>query len=92
MTRNNMRRMGADFWGSPAATPQATPDASKTDTPPVQTDGGAAQSPAGQTEEVPPPESMEDLQKELDGYIGLEAVKKEVRSLIDLVKVHKMRR
>ncbi|MBQ9520971.1 MAG: AAA family ATPase [Oscillospiraceae bacterium] len=113
LTRHNLRRMGADFWGSPADigtpqafgtatpgntpqasetnTPQATPDASKTATP-VQTDGGAAQSPAEKTEEVPPPESMEDLQKELDGYIGLEVVKKEVRSLIDLVKVHKMRR
>ena len=29
---------------------------------------------------------------ELDGYIGLEAVKKEVRSLINLVRVHQMRR
>ena len=105
MTRNNMRRMGADFWGSPAdaGKPQATPDASKTATPgdtsqatpdasKTATPGGAAQSPAEKTEEVPPPESMEDLQKELDGYIGLQAVKKEVRSLIDLVKVHKMRR
>ena len=34
---------------------------------------------------------MEDLQAELDGYIGLENVKEEVRSLINLVRVHQMR-
>ena len=39
-----------------------------------------------------PPEKMEDLQAELDHYIGLENVKKEVRSLVNLVTVHKMRR
>ena len=39
-----------------------------------------------------PPEKLEDLLAELDGYIGLEAVKREVRSLTNLVKVHQMRR
>ena len=34
--------------------------------------------------ETPPPEKMEDLQAELDGYIGLEAVKKEVKNLINI--------
>jgi len=42
--------------------------------------------------ETPPPERIEDLQAELDGYIGLEAVKKEVKSLINMVRVHQMRR
>ena len=37
-------------------------------------------------------ERDEDLLAELDGYIGMEAVKKEVRSLINLVRVHQMRR
>ncbi len=87
MTRNNLRRMGADFWGD------AAPGASNTtETPESAGVGPVQQSPETQEEELPPPESMEDLQKELDGYIGLEVVKKEVRSLIDLVKVHKMRR
>ncbi|MBQ9493588.1 MAG: AAA family ATPase [Oscillibacter sp.] len=91
MTRNNLRRMGTDFWGSPA--PNA-PERSGTEAAPVQTNSGAPESAgqAGQPEEVPPPEKIEDLLEELNGYIGLEVVKKEVRSLIDLVKVHKMRR
>ena len=41
---------------------------------------------------MPPPERIEDLLAELDGYIGLEVVKKEVRSLVNLVRVHQMRR
>ena len=48
---------------------------------------------AAQAEEtLPPPEKIEDLLAELDGYIGLTAIKKEVRSLINMVTVHKLRR
>ncbi len=39
-----------------------------------------------------PAESMEDLNAELDSYIGLSEVKAEVRSLINLAKVYKLRR
>ena len=97
MTRNNMRRMSADFWGNAAGSgTNAAPGASNTTETPesAKTQAGVGEpvQEAPQEEELPPPESMEDLQKELDGYIGLEVVKKEVRSLIDLVKVHKMRR
>ena len=42
--------------------------------------------------EQEPPESMEDLLAELDGYIGLAAVKREVRDLVNLVRVHQLRR
>ena len=106
MTQNNLRRMGTDFWGNaPEASGNAAPPqgnasgnnggrtpAQNNGAAPAQTDGGASQSGEQKAEEVPPPERMEDLQKELDGYIGLEAVKREVRSLVNLVKVHKMRR
>ncbi|MDD3346840.1 AAA family ATPase [Oscillibacter sp.] len=49
----------------------------------------------GESEEAaqtPPPEKMEDLQAELDGYIGLHAVKREVRNLINMASVHQMRK
>lgn len=100
MTENNLNRMGTDFWGHPAKpAPKSPPEA-----PPLKTDGpvppggsGAAAStgnddtkaPAAQ---APPPEKIEDLLVELDGYIGLTAIKKEVRSLINMVTVYKMRR
>ena len=38
-----------------------------------------------------PEESLEDLMAELDGLCGLERVKKDVKSLINLVKVRKLR-
>ena len=42
-------------------------------------------------EEAPPQESLEDLLAELDGLCGLDKVKKDVKSLINLVKVRKLR-
>lgn len=93
MTENNLNRMGADFWGTPQADdPQA--DAPKPETPEetgktaASTGNGGAGAPEAETA---PPEKIEDLQAELDGYIGLDAVKKEVRNLINMVTVYQMR-
>ena len=47
---------------------------------------------AGQKAAEPPPEPIEELRKELEGYIGLSLIKKEVQSLINLVTVQKLRR
>nr|WP_325301690.1 AAA family ATPase [uncultured Oscillibacter sp.] len=94
LTEHNLRRMGTDFWGAPLAPePPAQPGAPRPAGPPEAPRGKAqAAGEAAQAEEAPPPpEKLEDLQKELDGYIGLAAVKKEVRNLIDLVKVHQLR-
>ena len=102
LTEHNLRRVGADFWGpgTPAAlgAPASPPSAGPEKFPSPKESGAPgtpkpAQAPAGGAEkaEAPPPEKLEDLQKELDGYIGLAAVKREVRSLIDLVKVHQLR-
>lgn len=41
--------------------------------------------------EEAPPEKIEDLKKELDEYVGLAAIKDEVKDLINLVTVQKMR-
>lgn len=43
-------------------------------------------------EETQPPENIDDLKAELDDYIGLSAVKDEVRDLINMVTVWKLRR
>ena len=43
-----------------------------------------------ETEE--PLDNIEDLKKELEGYIGLSVIKKEVQSLINLVTVQKLRK
>ena len=83
MTENSFGRMGADFWGS-SAPEKAAPPAEKQEKSPEEQPAAEAQ-----TEEKP--ESIEDLQAELESYIGLEAVKQEVKNLINMVKVHQMR-
>lgn len=92
MTENNLSRMGADFWGAPAvsgkgAEPEAAEHREEKKTA-ASTGEGDGKAP----EEVPPPERIEDLQAELDSYIGLESVKREVRNLINMVTVHKLRK
>ena len=101
MTEHNLQRMSSDFWGTPVppssapgqAEPPKTGNAGgkepEKNVPAASAAGNAA---AGETPAAPPPEKMEDLLQELDSYIGLGAVKKEVRNLINLVTVHKMRR
>ena len=89
MTEHNLSRMGTDFWGTPA------PEKEKK-APPA--DGGEKKAPetAEQKQEdtakALPKENIEDLQKELDSYVGLTAVKREVKDLINLAAVEQLRR
>lgn len=83
MTRNNLKRMADDLWGSPV--PSVSTVKPQEDEKPAE-----ASAEAVQAEEKP--ESIEDLKKELEGYIGLETVKKEVDSLINLVTIQKLRK
>ncbi|MBP3646241.1 MAG: AAA family ATPase [Clostridia bacterium] len=82
MTRNNLKRMADDLWGtSPVPSVAETKEAEK-----------PAQQPSENVETEEKPESIEDLKKELESYIGLETVKKEVDSLINLVTIQKLRK
>lgn len=95
MTENSMKRMNSDFWGAPAApqppaAPKAPEAAGKGSEKKAAVSTGQKESEA--EEELPPPEKLEDLLAELDTYIGLDVVKDEVRSLINMVQVYKLRR
>ncbi len=104
MTENNLNRMGADFWGAPAApadgkkAEKGAPEGQAEEDGAARRTGGDAAASTGNDggkppeAEAPPPERIEDLQAELEGYIGLFAVKREVRNLINMVTVHKLRR
>ena len=93
MTERNLRSMDTDFWGTPFME-------KKTDQPPKPDKSEKPQKPAPQTqaekpgekEEIPPKEKIEDLLAELDSYVGMDAIKEEVRSLINMVQVYKLRR
>ena len=104
MTQNNLNRMGSDFWGTPL-TPDAPKSAVPKEVAPKanapkSADGAKPNKPAASTgadekkeEEapLPPPEKIEDLKKELDTYIGLGEVKREVNNLINMATVFKRR-
>lgn len=88
MTEHNLKSLGGDIWGA-AKSPtvkkaEPTPEKKKET---ADTASAAVQSPAEEA-----PESIEDLKSELESYIGLESVKREVKNLINLVTVYKLRR
>ena len=95
MTEYNLARMGQDFWGAPLPSePSSVKEPTAPEKPRQSAD--AAPTPAGnpqpQEAAVQEPEPLETILAELDGYIGLAAVKEEVHNLINLVRVHQMRR
>ncbi len=75
--------------------PQSPADGAANTVKPPETkasDGGDGGSVTEKEEELPPKESMQDLEKELASYIGLAEVKKEVENLINMAMVYQMRR
>ena len=96
MTQTNLRRIADDLWGVPTLQSGGTPavkepNSSVPSAPAAEARADAeAEAKQAQPEETPP-ENIEDLKKELEGYIGLTVIKKEVQSLINLVTVQKLR-
>lgn len=106
MTQNNLRRIADDLWGMPTLQSGGTPavkeqpgtvpvEATVADAPatPVAGQATTAQPKEEKEQETEEPlDNIEDLKKELEGYIGLSVIKKEVQSLINLVTVQKLRK
>ena len=94
MTERNLRSMDTDFWGTPlmdgkpANQPRKPEKSEKPEKPTSQTQAEVPE----EKEEIPPKEKIEDLLAELDSYVGMDAIKAEVRSLINMVQVYKLRR
>ncbi|MCI9449132.1 MAG: AAA family ATPase [Clostridiales bacterium] len=107
MTEQNVRRLSEDIWGvsdrkksaEESELPKRKPDKNAGQ---AVTDGAQNEDRTESTAfspntgkvnaETSPAENIDDLTAELDGYIGLGKVKDEVRSLINMAKVLKMRR
>ena len=99
MTQTNLRRIADDLWGLPTLQAGGEPATKGEEAPSAAEPVKAADQPAAevkkdeqQAEQQEPAEDIADLRKELEGYIGLDSVKREVESLINLVTVQKMRR
>lgn len=88
MTENNLRSVADDFFGgtpkSPAA-PKQNEDEKNAET-------AKAKENEVKAEAAPEKEDIEELKKELHGYIGLEEVKSEVESLINIATVYALRK
>lgn len=106
ISRDKSRSLYGDFFGTPEQKPSQPSGRSPLDPLPVspETEGpspaeeGVSGTEAGSggtgTEEAPQPPkpTLEEAMAELDGLIGLEAVKKDVDSLVNLVKVRALRK
>ena len=93
MTERNLRSVNSDFWGTPLSPAEKPGEKAGPKTPgkaPEKKSGGPEQ--PSETPEPLPKEDMKDLQAELDSYIGLATVKEEVRNLINMASVYKLRR
>ena len=107
MTENNIKRLSDDIWGpknpgvnpvritpkSPSQPPSNTAGANKKSDEDLikASDGGDGGAPVEPEEDILPKEDISDLKKELDSYIGLDEVKKEVKNLINMATVYKLR-
>lgn len=100
MTQKNLGQLGDDLWGPrvetepPRGYPKVPDVFGVNQNEPGKTE--QAGKPRGKQEEqapaAPPKENIEDLQKELHSYIGLDNIKTEVESLINLVRVNLLRK
>ncbi len=90
MTEHNLSHMADDIWGAPKpGTTAWNADWGKTEEKKDKADAAPQSEPEKQEEPAP---TMEELQAELDSYIGLQAIKKEVNNLINMVTVYKLRK
>ena len=89
LLKNNMSRLGDDIWGKPQ--PKKDEKSSEKEHNEVPKAAGNEENTEVTVVEEPV-ENIEDLKKELEGYIGLGRIKKEVNNLINMVTVYKLRK
>ena len=78
MTENNLRRIGNDFWGTPATKKEKPAEAAPQKDAAPKAAQESAPKPQSEEEAIPEKENIDDLRAELDGYIGLERIKAEI--------------
>src|SRR5574344_1551900 len=91
MSENNLKRMTSDFWGAPSSGGSGKPAAPKKEEKPAGKETGDERAKKEAEPEALPPEKIEDLKAELDTYIGLGEIKREVNNLINMATVFRRR-
>ena len=92
MRRDRTRGLYGDFFGGPPAPGDPKAPLPVEAGPEAPQEAAPAAAPAGEAEEAAAPRpTLEEAMAELDALIGLETVKKDVDSLVNLVKVRTLR-
>ncbi|MBQ8474432.1 MAG: AAA family ATPase [Clostridia bacterium] len=89
MTESNLRNVAQDFFGEGTPAPQNKDTANSA---PAEKKAEENIKKVDTEEKEQPKEDIEELKKELFSYIGLEEVKKEVNSLINIATVYALRK
>ncbi len=94
MAERSLSSIANDFWGAPRSPEKAEkkPETKKEEKQPAQTEDKQSETADDAEKPEEPQETIEELKEELSGYIGLEAIKKEVNNLINMVTVYNMRK
>lgn len=106
LTANQLNKLGDDLWGEETKSPSTeslTPPPGYPPIPLIDEKGNfnkdapvpktaGLKAPSSESKEAPVKEDIESLKKELHGYIGLENIKQETESLINLINIYKLRR
>lgn len=96
--QHELKMIGADLWGAPTDPKvkklhEKVAEITKEDAAPKADTATSTDTP--ETEKIAeetPKENIEDLKKELQGYIGLNVIKEEVESLINWIEICKQRK
>ena len=93
MAKRNLRSVYNDFYpdAQPDAPAPKQPDAPAKPAATAASTGDGKPNTTAKAEE-PPKESMDDLMKELNGYIGLTTVKEQVDQLVHWIEIAKLRK
>ena len=101
LLRQRMQLIGEDLWGlkpenmlSPFSEQEnKTPVTGNSSVPAAaEAKAGSEEKKDEKREEEAPPENIDDLKKEIHGYIGLDLIKEEVDSLINWIEICKARK
>ncbi len=97
LSRDKKRNLFDDFYGAPSQPEKPAPGDPMSPLPvaggpePAKPDAASGGSAAPEEEPAAPKPTLEEAMAELDGLIGLDVVKKDVDSLVNLVKVRRLR-
>ncbi len=97
LSRDKKRNLFDDFYGAPPRPEKPAPGDPMSPLPvaggpePAKPDAASSGSAAPEEEPAAPKPTLEEAMAELDGLIGLDVVKKDVDSLVNLVKVRRLR-